>query len=825
MSDEQIFEKVFKRKPEPVVVEVPMPVYYENSERPLGNLKTKIEGIAGSTAELQIEAEPFAAYIEKLVAPEYYKFMVIKGSELVEAESLKGTGWVPLSAFRSQGYQVHYDEKKLELRIRVPPELRKRQKSSLMGDYSEFLEKPSFEPAGFSTYLNMQGTQDYFLGDDGWGNGRQPFRVLFENGLRLKNFVLESSATFSEARDANTQTWTRHDVRLVHDSPELRLRKTLGDLNYPTMGYQVPLPLGGISVFSHFGLLPSRLSVPTGNFSILLKERSKIKVLNNNQVVRELELPAGPHDLTDLQFRTGGNNVKLEIMGESGQSETRELTYYFASELLQSGLHQISYSIGAPYTQAGTVRYYNTSQPVASLFHRYGLSNSLTLGANFQAAPQKYLAGFESLFSTSFGFFRFEPAIASTIEKGTAHAFRIRYYYLDSLGPSTSQRTFSLGLNSLGETFAPMSDSPVRNTTAHEINVGYGQSISDSSTVTAGFTYQINRPIMQDTTNSFRLSIALSRRWGSDVGTNLMLQQSLNSNGKPESSFGAFLLWNFGKENQSVTASYDVRDDAFRGTWNYTSPGKTAGSTSVRAGIKRSQFQRGFDGQFQYMGNRAIVHVNGGTSWDLKQPVLTPMTTVNAQVGTALVYAGGRFALSRPVSDSFLLVSGEKNFANQVLQLNPRRDDTYLAATDWMGPAVIPDLSSHNFSTVKLGIKDPRPGSFLENDRVVLYPRYKSGYTLILGTDAAISMSLRLVSADDSPLPLKPGKVSSLDDSAFEDVSFFTSRSGKSRIDGLKPGRYQLRLLDDEWDPITVEIPENEGLFDIGKIVMKRRTP
>ncbi|MCM2276721.1 MAG: fimbria/pilus outer membrane usher protein [Oligoflexia bacterium] len=811
MTDEQIFEKVFKKKPEKRSADVLMPVFFEFSERPLGMVKTRIESKGG---ELQIESPGFMSHVNRLVAPDAYRPHEILGSEIPEVQADPPVDWIPLSFFANQAYRVEYDEKKLELRIRVPPQNRKMSQISMMGDLSEFEEKPTLEPSALTSYLNVLASQDLQFGGPDFLRGRQPLRTAFENGTNIGGFVLESTANYVEST-GEYAAWRRGDVRLVHDSPGWRLRKSLGDLNFPVTGYQLPLSLGGVSVHSQFGLEPSRLTVPTGNFEIFLRRAAKVQVINNGRIVRELDLPAGRHNLKDLQFVSGYNDVRLLITDDLGHSESASLSYFFASDLLAKGVHQVSYSLGVPWQQFGTIRDYDISRPTASLFHRFGFSNHLTLGGNAQADKEKYLIGGEALLSTPLGYFKLEGARSVTATGGSGYAFRGKYFVIHD------GRNIGAGLESKSPYFRPMALTEVANTLAHELTGTLSQSVSERAAVNLGISYQFNRTDLFGTQNSFRIALGLNRSWGTSLNGNVAFQQSLSQFGQPDSRVSFFLVWTPGGENQSIAASYDLNDDAIRTQWSYNSPSRGVGSTKARFGLKRSPILRGYDGQVQYSANRFVTTANVVGNW--YEDETTPINLVNFQLGTALVYAGGRVALSRPVSDSFFLLSAEKNFKGQTVELNPKKDDTYLSATSWLGPAVIPDLSAYNFSTVLLGTAKLKPGTVVDKDRFTLLPKYKSGYAVILGTDASISLAFTLINPDGSPIGFQPGKIVAQDRTDFEPITFFTGKSGKSRVDGFMPGRYEIHLFDGGWETLEISIPETDALHDAGKLTMKVR--
>jgi outer membrane usher protein len=82
-----------------------------------------------------------------------------------------------------------------------------------------------------------------------------------------------------------------------------------------------------------------------------------------------------------------------------------------------------------------------------------------------------------------------------------------------------------------------------------------------------------------------------------------------------------------------------------------------------------------------------------------------------------------------------------------------------------------------------------------------------------------------LVGPDFTPIAMQPGAVHSLDHPSTEAITVFTGRRGQMRAQGFKPGKYELRLFDEKWEPLRFEIPEaNDGVYEMGKMQMRLRS-
>jgi outer membrane usher protein len=215
---------------------------------------------------------------------------------------------------------------------------------------------------------------------------------------------------------------------------------------------------------------------------------------------------------------------------------------------------------------------------------------------------------------------------------------------------------------------------------------------------------------------------------------------------------------------------------------------------------------------FTYTGYRAI--------WNLAPDIaFTPNSTqANALVSvrTAIAFADGNVAFSRPISDSFALVVPEKGLASQIVGVNPDGQGTYLSRADSFGAAVVPNLSSYSVSRLLIEVPDAPTGIEVGNPVYFTLPSYKSGTVIRLGTEANVFIRGVLADANGIAIALKAGELRSLSDPAWQPLTLFTNRAGKFALTGFKSGRYELTL---DAQTLQFEIPDGTvGLYDLGTL-------
>ncbi len=165
---------------------------------------------------------------------------------------------------------------------------------------------------------------------------------------------------------------------------------------------------------------------------------------------------------------------------------------------------------------------------------------------------------------------------------------------------------------------------------------------------------------------------------------------------------------------------------------------------------------------------------------------------------SAFVYGGGHAALSRPVSNSFAIFAPDPSIEKYPIGINPQgrrsEDRTYEATTDSWGPAVLPDLTPYLYRTVRVDTSKLPPGYDAGDSTYTFYPTYRSGTFVRLGSDANVLLDGTLQYKDKTPVALQAGTISLVGQSETAPETFFTNRTGRFRIEKLKPGRYEIQL-------------------------------
>lgn len=833
LTDEEINAKIFKRDERKAAdtTTVFLPFYYEGMEKPLGQIKSKVTKETKGEPKVEIDADAIFRLYRLLIVEEWYSKYQKLDADCREKIAHRPVGaedtcYVALEQFKDDQVKLMFDFRGLELRLHVPPELRTPKSSSLFGEEIEWDQTVTDEPSSVSSYVNMNFNQVFANDTTLYANGREPLAGYFDSGSRIGSVIVEANGRYDEPRsdlDVKQSGFVREDVRAVYDFPENQVRTQVGDVLYPVQGFQSYVGMGGVSVFRQFGMQPSKLTLPGGNYEVYLARPSKVIVYVNDQVVQVLELPAGRHNIRDFPFNAGVNDVRLEIVDDAGRTESLNFSYFSNARLLKPGLNEFSYSVGAPWEEVDGVRKYHGEHMTYSLYHRMGLTESYTMGANVQHDNLQTIAGLESLLSTSYGLVDLEPALSATEGRSTGTAARFRYMYQDVVGKEKSSRTIAVEAIYTSEDFAILEAPTTVNPSIAKILTNITRGINKNTSAALAGTYQFSRKNIPGVSDSYSVSAGLTRRWSQALTTTANFRDQMGANGKEDIGVFISLVYAFTEQKQVVSASGDSISGNARADWSYQ-PKTGVGGVAAQANVRQGHNIKGYGGMLDYKGNRLRaaatqdIYVQSQNT-DPTQPPEKTVRTTTLQLGTALVYAGGHIAMSRPINDAFAIFAPQKNLIGQNVLINPQSDDTFLAETDFLGPAVLSDLPSYSFYSAKLGDKNLKPGTSIPRDHFVLNPPYHGGYGIPIGTDDIIYLKVLLVS-DNGPLEMISGQAICLTDPSKTPVTIFTNRAGLVRSEGFRPGKYRLEIPD--FEPIEFTIPETESeSYDLGQLKLK----
>ena len=150
--------------------------------------------------------------------------------------------------------------------------------------------------------------------------------------------------------------------------------------------------LGGLSYSKLYSIDPYFVRYPQQSITGQVRVPSEVEIYIDGQRVRTIKLPPGEFDLHNLTQSPGLRGVDIVIRDAFGREQRISTTYYSTDVPLKAGLHEYSYNLGALREMFGVES--DRYGPLAfSAFHRYGVTDALTLGVRGEGKKDAYNTG------------------------------------------------------------------------------------------------------------------------------------------------------------------------------------------------------------------------------------------------------------------------------------------------------------------------------------------------------------------------------------------------------------------------------------------------
>lgn len=794
-STDKLFEQVFGRRQGPGQPSLEVPLV--------------VDGVDRGTIDIDVADDPFETKMNRqALVDQVADFLNEGGAEQFLALPFED-GKIMTGTLFEIGIMAEFDNADLVLRIDIDPQLRKPLPLNMTnrGQPPTSLTAP-LGPAPASAYVNIRTGLDHVHETTGTGKtGKRAMRVDFAGAVAVPKVALDYRLSYNEN---SVRPWQRGDFRILQDVPDRAMRWTYGDLNFPTTNYQAFVPMAGVTVARNYTLQPYVVTEPVTSNEFVLRTASQVEVVINGATVRTFRLPAGRYDLRDLPLGSGVNDVVLRVTNDVGEVEETTYSLFFDSSLLATDIDQFSASLGLPAEERNGTRTYDTSKVIFSGDYRRGVTNTLTLGADFQANKIQQLLGGQALWATGVG--TFESRLATSYVEGANADIAARLGYRKRGTRSALNQNFDLSLAYTGQRFAALGSTRPNNNTVLDSAVRYSQRLPMKLSGSIGATHRVAR---NNGRNSGSVSGSLSRQLARGANLSLDLLRRRDSNGPYENRAFVSLNVSLTGTGQTISSTRDSQSGVSRLDWNYR-PENIIGGVAATAGLQRDAGNTRATGELSRTGYRAETSISHNVTMPRTSQTESERVT-SARLGTALVFAGGHFAVTRPVTDGFAIVVPHPSLKGQTVGINPRGERAYVAEADRFGPAVIPDLSSYQVRRILVDVPDLAIGAELGQDVFDVVPTIRSGTIINIGTSASVLITFKVVDDLGGPVALQAGEISQPGNDAFTPLLVFSDRAGVMTSDGLTAGTYELTLFAFPDLPITFEIGQDAlGIVDLG---------
>lgn len=711
------------------------------------------------------------------VAPAYVS--EVEGERVVSLHSLPDVSFV-------------FHEKTIALEIFVPPALL----PTRMIDFSPPRKPKVYYPKDSGGFLNY--SIQYTAGDS---FDFQSLDIVNTLGVRAGDFLLLSDSSYGKTPDE--ETFVRLMSSLTYDRRHDLQRAVVGDFFASSGDLGSSVNLGGLGFSKVYSIDPYFLRNPLAGFTGLLPFPSEVEVYLDGSRIRSESLPPGVFELRNLPGYDGRGMVTVVVKDPFGGERRMIYPFYFTDVLLRKGLHEYSYNIGFLRRDFGSEsnRY---GGPAFSAFHRYGFTDSLTTGIHTEGSRGGANLG-------PYATYRIRNAgvvtisLAGSLREGgrAGGAGLIDYVYQDR---RINTRLFFRGFS---RDYVRAAEEEGADRIRFTAGGGAGYRTREFGSLSVDFSVTGKYRGQNRKTGSLSYSRDL---W---MSCRLFLSYRRVYEEKTSDQFFLGLTWYPGRD-LTVSANYQREEGADTETLQIQKNPPIGEGYGFRGTVERKDLPQEsattIAPYFQYNGKYGIYTAeylgrfrDGGKHEE------------NYRISAAggVTYAGGAFGASRPITDSFGIVTVDGLEGVRVYQNNQE-----IGRTDARGRVLLPGLTSYYENQVSINDRDiPIEYSLSE---VVKYvsPPLRSGSLIhfeakriqaITGTLAA-RVDGKVDAVEYHEVRMKVGDT---------ELSFPTGKGGEFYLENVRPGTYEASFVR-AGKPCSFPliIPESDELIvDLGGLV------
>ncbi|WP_022953564.1 fimbria/pilus outer membrane usher protein [Leucothrix mucor] len=746
---------------------------------------------------------------------------ILKEDVFLELEKAIGdTKEVSFEWLAKHDIKAAYDTAALSLNLALDPEQREPLVLSLLQELSSTIRKDNkVEASQVSGYLNLYTNTELSYQED---EHSTDFQLQLDGSLTIDKATLQSQLT------RNTDDWSLDKTYITYDEPENLRRYRAGEVSAITRNFQDSFSLIGLSVSKDFTLDKTQETQPKASERLILTTRSDVIILLNNFQIERYTLAPGTYLLEDIGLSNGQNDLTLKIIDSFGKETIKQSSQLFDTRLLKPELSKYAFAVGALSNS-------DTDEFAVNGIYQYGVSDTLTAGADAQVIGKQFLLGAEALKVVNAGVFDTGIAINGDASGVSGAAASVKFK------PSFSREKGSVHWDVGGEVRSEQFTTTLFTTTLSD---------TDSDT-------EVTDDRSLETTLYLNTSKLLFDKWNTSLGVNysrfygaddaLSLDLSTSRRFAKGISFSAGL--NYQEDSDwSVKAQLSVplggkqsrrkrlgllangKDDSFEARYEIkarNSIGRDSLSGNLIHRQKGSSSEDRAEGAVRFPQFESHFSASHLSSDSLNQQRL------QVGVNTSLACAGEDCAITYPIEDSFALVGGPKN-QKQAIALNTgNRRFVYSEDEDSMLPisyaALIPTRDSKavihldDYQTQRITVDEVSLpfGYNPEKTEFEASPGYHHGFSFDVGGEPGTVVDGVLVDKDGKPLAYKGGQWISTKNKD-KAIAFFSNKAGRFRVPSMVSGSYRLELHDyPNMAPVEVDISmQDNGVQDLGNVAI-----
>ena len=737
------------------------------------------------------------------------------GDFLVKTEDLKSMGIsnpsglpilvdnTPHLALRTmQGMRFIFDERQLTLAVTAEPQLLTGASFNLLGKSRIRGVAPETNSAFFNYALDYAGNSA--------GNGK--VNATAETGLRFGDYLLTTNAT-TQRTDGTTQL-TRLMTSITRDDRDNLLRLVAGDFFTVPQGLGSAVNMAGLSISKRYSLDPYFIRNPLQNIRGLAATPSQLELYVDGQRVRSEKIQPGSFELRDILAYGGSSSAQVVLRDAFGRVQQFDYSFYYSDQPLAQGLNDYSYSVGALREDYG-LRSNHYGAAAFSAFHRYGLTNAVTVGGFAEGTRGLLNAGpTATVVLGNAGILNLTIA-ASKFDGVSGKATLANYSF------QSRRWNFGATLRREAGGYAMLGSPVTLSNRKYDASLSAGYNVPGAGSVSLSYaaTSSNSAPLPGQFVNATAslasrvtaLSYSLPLFFGHSSLTTRLSHVNQDQQSRNEAFIG--LTYNF-DGNYSLAANLRKDQGGTGESLQLTKNQPVGQGLGFTVSADRSNGSlNNAQSSIQYNAAAAIFRGSASNTYSQGQSTRGYSVSVAGGVG----YAGGLVGFGRPIVDSFGIVK-----VDSVAGVDVSVNGQAMGKTDARGILFLPALSAYYDSDVSIS-----PGSVpmdysVPVVKLKLSPSLRSGSVLNFEVTRlqAFTGSVQIEEQGERrPLEFIEATLTGGDKPVF----LRTGRRGEFYLDNVRPGTFQTTtFVDGKPCRIELTIPASSETFvELGEVVCK----
>lgn len=621
---------------------------------------------------------------------ELFAYLETDGSVLLKVEDLATLGlkdavgaprtidgetWVPLGSI--PGVSLRLDVATLTLHVTAAPSYFPPSELDLLAR-----RRPgSIRPRESSAFLN------YNLDYTG-GKGMRLENLSFgqELGARTGDFLFLTDGRYERTPDR--ERWVRLSTSLTRDDRTKLTRFVAGDFIGTSGLLGSALNLGGISCSRSFRIDPYLITRPQFGFTGSALTPSQVEVYLDGQKIATQSFPPGTFALKNIVGYTGARTLEVVVRDAAGREERFLVPFYFSDVVLARGLSDFSYSLGAPRRNLGQASWDYGSLTFLG-YHRWGISDALTLGGRAEANGDGFNAGPEAAVVLGhYGTVTAAANLSSGRGRSPGYSGALSWVYAGRVvGGRLFARTFSPDYVTVDESVALQRTRTeagaglnISNRTLGSLSVDYSRRTllerSAEDSLSAGYSRRLWRSAQ----------VRLSARWTRGEQSKRELFVGISAYPWAATTVSAGVWSEDGKESLALDALRSVPlGEGFgygvSARLPFATGGESQGSANVQYKQKFGLFSAGFN----------LTDAPGSER----------LETYRLSAAGGLGWAGGTIGVTRPITDSFGVAR-----VGDLPGVRVYQNGQLVGRTNASGKVFLPELASYLDNQISIENRD-----------------------------------------------------------------------------------------------------------------------